>query len=57
MVERTEVKNKEVVTRMMKCWHHRPGGESGGCGRVEVIWRKDEMEKIELSPTRLKSPA
>jgi hypothetical protein len=44
MVERTEVKNKEVVTRYMVCWYPRPGGESGGCGRVEVVWRKEDAD-------------
>ena len=42
MVERTQVRNKEVVIRYMLCWHPRPGGEAGGCGRVEVVWRNEE---------------
>lgn len=45
-VDRTQVKDKEVVTRYAVCWHPLPGGESGGCGRVYVFWRKEVPDEV-----------
>ena len=49
MVERSEIKNGEVVTRYYKCWHRRPDGEDGGCGRIKITWQKEEADASDKS--------